>query len=708
MHRTSVCLALIAGLAAAAPVAAQPAKRPITLDDHSRLLTVADPQRSPDGTWVAYTVTRIDAEQDKRDTDVWMVRWDGTATVRLTSTPDNETSPRWSPDGRYLAFLAARGTEAEKKRGAQVWLLDRAGGEARKLTDVKGGVSDYVWSPDGTRLALVVSDEDPDREPEAKPGWQRKTPPPIVIDRYHFKQDRQGYLKRLYSHLALFDVASGAVQRLTHGQADDENPAWSPDGRSIAFLSRRAHPDPDRTGNEDLFTIEARPGAEPRRLTATLEGESGRPVWSPDGTRVAVLKGDEDKYSAYSLNKLEVVPAAGGEPVVLTAALDRAVSSLAWAPDGRTIAFILQDDRTTHLARVPAAGGSVERLTTGRRVFRAPSMGKDGGVALLGLTPTQPAEVWAFDRGALRQLTHHNDALMAELSLATTEDFASTSPDGTIVHGLVVKPAGFAPGRRYPTLLMIHGGPNGQDEHGFSFDRELLAAHGYVVLAINYRGSAGRGEKYQKAIYQDWGHLEVVDLLGAVDEAVKQGIADPNRLGIGGWSYGGISTNYTVATDSRFKAAVSGASSSMQFSMYGLDQYIVQYDVEMGQPWKTPERWMKVSYPFFNIEKIKTPILFLGGEKDFNVPIAGTEQMYQALKSIGVDTALVVYPGQFHSLTVPSYERDRLQRYLDWFDKYLRATSSTSQDAAGAHDPSAANRIRPPSSSCEACVTPLP
>ena len=201
-----------------------------------------------------------------------------------------------------------------------------------------------------------------------------------------------------------------------------------------------------------------------------------------------------------------------------------------------------------------------------------------------------------------------------------------------------------------------------------------------MVLAINYRGSAGRGGAYQKAIHGDWGHLEVVDLLGAVDEAVRQGIADPDRLGIGGWSYGGISTNYTIATDTRFKAAISGAGSSMQFTMYGMDQYIVQYEQEMGQPWKTQDMWMKVSYPFFNADKIKTPTLFLGGEKDFNVPIAGGEQMYQALKSLGVDTHSSIYPGQFHGLTMPSYERDRLQRYLAWFGKYLTpAGNSTAQ-----------------------------
>ena len=681
-------LAVVVALGLAASLAqAQPARRPLTLADHSRIKAVADPQRSPDGQWVAYTVTTIDEEKDKRDSNVWMARWDGSEQLQLTSSPDGESSPRWSPDGKYLSFVASRGTEDEKKRGAQVWLLPRSGGEAMKLTDVQGGVSDYSWSPDSTRLVFVASDEDPDAEPEKKEGWKRKTTPPIVIDRYHFKQDREGYLTHVYKHIALFDIAAKTATTLTKGRVDDGSPSWSPDGTRIAFLSKRAHAEPDRTSNDDLWVIEARAGAEPVRLTATPEGEGGRPAWSPDGSRLAILVGDNDQHTAYGLDKLAVVPANAPQPAaprILTASLDRAVSSPSWSADGSRISFLLEDDRAQQVASVPAEGPStalgargIQRVTDGRRVIGVAHAGTqaDGNFALVAMTATTLPEISVLDGGALRTITKHNASLQAELQLATTEDFTSKSKDGAEVHGLIVKPAGYQAGRTYPTILYIHGGPNGQDQHAFSFDREFLAANGYVVLAINYRGSAGRGQAFQKAIHRDWGNLEVVDLLGAVDEAVRQGIADPNRLGIGGWSYGGISTNYTIATDPRFKAAVSGAGSSMQFSMYGLDQYVLQYDQEMGQPWKARDAWMKVSYPFFNAERIKTPTLFLGGEKDFNVPIAGSEQMYQALKSLGVDTQLVVYPGQFHGLTIPSYQRDRLQRYLDWFNKYVTPVS---------------------------------
>jgi len=225
---------------------AETAKRAVTVDDFAKVRGVGDPQRSPDGKWVAYTVSTIDMEKDKRDTDIWMVSWDGTEDVRLTSSPDGESSPRWSPDGRYLAFLASRGTEEERKSGAQVWLLDRRGGEARRLTELKGGVSEYSWSPDGKRLVIVSSDPDPSDEPEKMDGWKRKTKPPIIVDRYRFKADREGYLKTPSTHLWLFDVGAAKAEELTKGSFDDGSPVWSPDGNRIAFVSNRG-PDPDRS-----------------------------------------------------------------------------------------------------------------------------------------------------------------------------------------------------------------------------------------------------------------------------------------------------------------------------------------------------------------------------------------------------------------------------------------------------------------------------
>ena len=670
-HRR-VFTAVLLFAAAVLLASAQPAKRAVTLDDLFKFKSVGDPQRSPDGKWVAYVVGTTDAEKDRRDSDLWMASWDGAQQIRLTFTTDSgESVPRWSPDGRYLAFLASRGTEEEKKTGVQVWLLDRTGGEAQKLTDLKGGVSSYAWSPDGKRLVIVSSDVDPSDEPEKMEGWKKKAKPPIVIDRYHFKQDREGYLKRLYSHLWLFDMAAKKTEPLTTGAFEDSSPVWSPDGSRIAFVSLRG-PDPDRTEDSNIFVIEAATGAQPRQIT-TFVGPDHEPSWSPDGKWIAYLQGDEPKYSAYNHSKIALIPAEGGAPKILTEALDRSAEGpLRWTADGKDILFVFDDDRASVVGRVPAAGGPVERLTGGRRTVSRLSLGADGAWTLLSGTAAEPVEVSVFENGALRRLTHQTDALMAELQLGITEDFASKSKDGADVHGLMIKPASWKAGQRYPTLLYIHGGPNGQDDYGFAFDAEYLAANGYVVLQMNYRGSSGRGSAYQKAIFADWGHKEVLDLLGAIDQAIAMGVADPEHLGIGGWSYGGILTDYTIATDLRFKAAISGAGSALQLSMYGHDQYVMQYELELGPPWKAKDVWMKVSYPFFQADRIKTPTLFLGGDRDFNVPLAGGEQMYQALKSQNIETQLVIYPGQFHGISLPSYQRDRLERYLAWYDKHLK------------------------------------
>jgi dipeptidyl aminopeptidase/acylaminoacyl peptidase len=367
------------------------------------------------------------------------------------------------------------------------------------------------------------------------------------------------------------------------------------------------------------------------------------------------------------------VPAAGGQPTILTASLDRPVSgSLVWTSDSRSLYFTADDDRVSYVAKVAVAGGPIERLTAGPRVVSGLSRRDDGRLALVSGTSDEAGEVYALERGALRRLTYQNDALFAELALGPTEDFTSTSRDGTEVHGLMVKPASFAAGRKYPMILLIHGGPNGQDDHSFSFDRQFFAASGYVVISVNYRGSSGRGTAYSKAIFADWGNKEVMDLLGAVDQVVASGVVDPDRLGLGGWSYGGILTDATIAADPRFKAAVSGAGSALQLTMYGVDQYIVQYENEIGLPWKALDTWVKISAPFFHADRIRTPTLFMGGDKDFNVPLVGGEQMYEALKSQEIDTELVIYPGQYHGITTPSYQRDRLARYLAWFDRYLK------------------------------------
>jgi dipeptidyl aminopeptidase/acylaminoacyl peptidase len=663
-----------------APLSAQTARRPLQVADIDGFRDVRDLDVSPDGAWIAYAVAFADGVRDKDDADIWLSNWAGTEHIRLTSTAERETDPQFSPDGKWIAFLSGRKAgDDDKSSGGQVWLLNRQGGEARRLTTRKGGVSDFRWSPDSTKLVLVGDDPDP----EADKADDDKTPrKPIVIDRFAFKRDDDGYLSRRRSHLYQLTVATGTIDPLTSGDWDDELPAWSPDGTKLAFVSGRGG-DADRTNDTNVFVMEAKTGAEPKALT-TWNGpdRDARPAWSPDGASIAYLQGSEPRFFAYSRNTLAVVPATGGTPRLLTDAATLEVESPAWAPDGRSLYVVTIDDRTRQLARVPIDGGQTSHLTAGRRVVRSPVVARSGRVAVIASTGTTAPEIHATAPGpttksawTLTAISKQNDAWLAQLQLGAVDDLDVTAPDGTKVGAVLVKPVGYQAGRRYPLILYIHGGPASQDQHELDLESQVLAAQGYAVLNVNYRGSAGRDQAFQRAIYADWGHFEVVDLLAGVDAAVAAGIADPARLGIGGWSYGGISTNYTIATDPRFKAAVSGAGSSLQHSMYGTDQYVFQYNSEMGPPWKNPDVWMKVSYPFFKADRIKTPTLFLCAEADFNVPCAGAEQMYQALRTEGVDTQLIIYPGQHHGITVPSYRRDRLQRYLAWFEKYLGARS---------------------------------
>lgn len=667
-----------AGRSGGAPDApAQAGKRGLSVADMYRVRTVGNLQIAPDGEWVLYTVSQLDSVRDRSESDLYLARWDGSRTIRLTYTPEGEGSPRFSPDGRFVSFTSSRGAPSSgPNAGSQVWLLDRAGGEAQKLTEVRGGVGGYAWSPDSKRLLLSITDVDPDAlRPPPADTTRSRAPSPIVIDRYAFKQDGDGYLGTRRTHLFLFDVATKKLDQLTSGRFNETGAVWSPDGTQVAFVSERSG-DPDRANDSNVYVVEARAGAPPRQLTKFDGPDEGRLAWSPDGATLAYLQGSEPKLYAYTLSKLAVVNVASGESRIVTGALDRAVSSPSWTADGSTIVALVQDDRAVHLARIRAADGAVTRVVDGRRAVGDFVMAPGGRIAVVAGTATQPNEVFALDNGALRGLTKENSAWLDAVQLGTTEDFSARGKDGTIVNGLLVKPAGYKAGTRYPTILRIHGGPNGQDQHSFSFERELLAANGYVVMAVNYRGSAGRGAEYQKAIYADWGNKEVQDLLAAVDHVVAEGIADSTRLGIGGWSYGGILTDYTIATTTRFKAATSGAGSALQTTMYGTDQYIYQYDNEIGQPWENKALWDKLSYPFWQANKIKTPTLFMGGEKDMNVPITGSEQMYMALKSQGIDTQLIVYPNQNHGIALPSYQKDRYERYLAWYAKYLKPTAS--------------------------------
>jgi len=658
-----------------------PVRRPITVDDYFQVREVEDPQISADGQWVAYTVSTASLKDDKNESRIWMVAAAGGDPIAMTAEGVSSSHSRWSPDGRFLAFLSKR--EGGK---TQVWSLDRRGGEAQRVTDTVQDVDDFAWSPDSKRMVLVMRDPSPEDLQQAKnkdkpQGEEKsaaekkpKTPAPKVIDRYTFKIDEVGYLNRQRSHLYVLDVGAKTPNQVTSGDFDDERPAWSPDGRLLAFVSNRSTPDPDRTYDSNIWVVAADNRDKGAHLTqvTTNPGTDVTPAWSPDGNWIVYITQLDPKLFEYATRHVAVSPAKGGEARVLTRTFDRQSSDPRFSPDGKSIYFIADDDGTQNLCRVPVAGGEITRAIPGRLMVYAFSVAKAGALVAQVSTRERPSEIYAAAGGKLTQLTHTNDQFMSQVKVSLPEYVSFKSKDGTTVHGYLYKPVDYVPGKKYPTLLRPHGGPVWAYYAEWAHLPQLMAANGYVLLCPNPRGSTGYGQDYARAIFADWGHKDYEDDMAMVDYAVEQGIADPDKLGVGGWSYGGISTDFIIAQTQRFKAAISGAGAALFASMYGHDQYIRDYEYELGTPWGNEETWRKVS-PFYKVAEIKTPTLFMGGEIDWNVPVLGGEQMYAALKSLGRETELVVYPEEYHGFKTPSHIKDRLERYLAWYAHYVKA-----------------------------------
>jgi len=669
---------ILAGLLSCGALAQDSAQRLFQPDDVHRIKKVGDMAVSPDGQWVAYGVETTNVDKDETGSDLFMVSWDGSTRIQLTFTEhSSEKSPRFSPDGKYLAFISSRsdGKSEESndpKAKSQVWLINRSGGEANRLTELPGGVSAFEWSPDSRRLVIVSRDPD-EQTKNDEDGASKDKPKPIVIDRYQFKEDYVGYLGNRYRRLYLFDLATAQVVALTPGPYDSTQPVWGPDSDIIAFTSKRQG-DPDRNDNSDIYVIEAVGGATPRQLT-TWEGPDSSPAFSPDGRRIAYLQGGPPKYSGYDPDQLAVISVEGGTPTLPASELNRFVSSPRWSRDGKQLYFVLEEDRMSSVASIPVAGGKIESLYPGKSspgTVNSFLVGSKGIVAAATFAQS-PAELYRVSDGFA--LSDHNRAFRESIEWASVEGLDSVSEDGTSIGSILLKPPGFQEGVRYPAIAYIHGGPVAQNHFEFDEIAQALAAQGYLVVNPNYRGSTGRGREFSRAIYADWGNLEIKDIHSAVDKLVEDGLADPDRLGIGGWSYGGMNTNYAIATDTRFAAAVSGAGISNMMAGYGTDMYIRQWENEVGLPWESTDLYLKLSYPFLQAGRIATPTMFMVGEKDFNVPLIHSEQMYQALRSQDVPTQLVIYPDQYHGLERPSFIQDRLERMIAWYGQYLKAES---------------------------------
>ena len=659
-------------LALAGPVDAQD-KRPVQTEDMFDMRSVGAPVVSPDGVWIAYTVSRTSLEDERSYTRIYMSPAEGGEAIGLTVEGKSAGSPGWSPDGRYFTFTTSR-DEGEN----QVWALDRRGGEGFPLTDVEQGMSGYRWSPDGTRLLLTIRDAE-EKDEDKKENAPRE---PWVIDRLQFKRDNMGYLTgNRRTHLYVFELGSRELRQLTTGDWDESLGVWSPDGTRIAFASNRTD-EPDGNENSDIWIVPSdleEPTASPRRVT-TNEGSDRSPAWSADGRSLAYTTGIRPDLIWYATTHLAVISIDGGEPYLLTTDLDRNVSQPRFSDDGDWIWFRLEDSGENHVARIRPNGEDLERPISGP--LSTGAFDWAGGTFAVSVSYLDhPGEIYRMtgaERGSgdLSRVTGHNDDFLSKVLVAETQNIQFHSADGTEVEGFVTFPPDFVEGQRYPTLLRIHGGPVSQFNHGFQFESQLFAANGYVVVRTNPRGSSGYGQDFSAALWADWGNPDFQDVMAGVDYAIEQGWSDPDRLGVGGWSYGGILTNYVITQTNRFQGAITGASEVLYIANYGHDHYQRQWEAELGLPWEgdNRENWERIS-PFNRVEHIETPTLIMGGEQDWNVPILNSEQLYQALRRRGIETQLVVYPDQGHGIRVPTYQVDRYERYLDWYNDHVRGAS---------------------------------
>jgi dipeptidyl aminopeptidase/acylaminoacyl peptidase len=662
------------------------APRPITIDDYFEIREVEGPKLSPDAQWVAYTVRTTLSKGDKSEQRIWMVPFAGGDAVPLTAEGVSSSNPRWSPDGKYLAFLSAR-----HDGKTQIWLLNRIGGEAQRLTETPQDVDTFEWSPDSKRLCLVLHDatteeleaaKDKDKDKEADDKSAKENKPkaqkPWVIDRLQFKVDEVGYLDRRRTHLYIFHLAAKGLTQITSGDYDDADPAWSPDGKQLAFTSNRSS-DPDRNYNTDIWTVSADNADKGAHLTqiTTNPGGDNAPVWSPDGKWIAYVTQTEPKLIEYATKHLAISPAAGGEARVLTRTFDRNVSDVLFSADSKSLFFIADDDGTQNVCRIAVTGGEVTRPVGGRVMVYSYSLAKTGEIAAQIDRMDRPSEIYTVPAsgGRLTRVTHTNDALISQLWLSPGEYVHFKSKDGTTVSGYLYKPLDYTPGKKVPTLLRPHGGPVWAYYAEFQAAIQIFTAHGYAVLLPNPRGSSGYGQRYCQAIFADWGNKDYQDDIAMVDYAVEQGFADPDKLGVGGHSYGAISTDFIIAQTARFKGAISDAGEALNVTLYGHDQYQKDFETELGPPWENQALWDKLS-PFYRVAKITTPTLFMGGNIDWNVPIIGGEQMYQAMKSLGRETELVVYPDEYHEFKFPSHIKDRLERQLAWFGHYVKGDAT--------------------------------
>jgi dipeptidyl aminopeptidase/acylaminoacyl peptidase len=649
----------------------------MTPHDLTRIRFVSDPQLSPDGQRVAFVVTTLSAERDEYLSNIWVVDTAGGAPRRFTTGPKRDTAPRWSPDGTRLAFIAER----EPGQKPQLYVMPADGGEPLRLTTLANGVADPVWSPDGSCLACV-SRVGGWQEPESAEE-KRQSKPARIITTMKYKFNNEGFTYDRRSHLFVVAVDGGEPRQLTTGDFADGDPVWSPDGRSLAFVSAR-HAERDYDNAADLWRVAA-DGGEPRRRTDTA-GPLSLPAFAPDGRRIAYLGHRFLNESGRNM-RLYTVAADSGEPVCLTETFDRNCGAYfhrlapLWSPDGAWLTFAAETEGSIVVYRVPTAGNTAPTcLIGGARQVTGLSACRDGTLlAFTATDPVSPAEVFVCqaDGSGERQLTDLNGAWKAEVALSQPQRLRYERA-GYQLDCWVMRPYGCMPGRRYAALLNIHGGPHMQYGQTFFDEFQVYAGAGYVVIYTNPRGSQGYGEAFARAVIGDWGGGDFADVMAGVDTALQHcDFIDPQRLGVMGGSYGGFLTSWTVGHTARFKVACSERAVNNPYTLFGTSDIGHTFsEAESGYlPWENLQ-WYIDHAPLTYAKDITTPLLIMHAEDDLRCPMEQAEQLFIALKKQRKDVMFVRFPDENHEMSRSGTPRHRLERFrliLEWFAKYLQA-----------------------------------
>ncbi len=646
-----------------------PPKRGFVPEDLWRLRMVSDPQVSSDGSKVAFVVATPDTETDKPATTIWVAPADASSAARRFTSGPEDSAPRWSPDGRWLAFVAQRG------HGPQLHLASLDGGEAVALTKMTHGVSQPVWSPDGSQIAFVARTGEW-KKPEDRSAVERSAP--RVVTGLYSRYDGIGWFDIRRSHLFVIGTEGGDVKQITDGDWDDADPAWSPDGEKLAFVSDRSTTRFDKA-HRDVWVVPVGTDRRPRRLTRG-RGMAASPRWSPEGTTIAYVGHEHDEGdSASNTHLLVVAEAKPKAPRSLSGSLDRTVwglmgapgATFAWTRDGASVLFVAADSGTLAVYRSALDDPSPELVIGGDRQITA--MHTSGTtIAFSSHWPSSPPEISCAETdGTGERRVSNANADLRSLRWAPVRRTSYTAGDGRRIESFVMYPPGRVKSRPAPTVLEIHGGPHGwHPQAGLLGLYQALTSAGFVVVLPNPRGSQGYGEEFSGACVGDWGGGDFDDLMGVVDKLVETGVSDPKRLYVTGYSYGGFMTSWAVGQTNRFAAACVAAPITNLASMWGTTDIPDFAERELGGfPWERPDVYAKHS-PVTFLSEVTTPVQLFHWEGDLRCPIGQSEEFFQGLRKLGREVVMIRYPGGFHIVRSPSQMVDYLARHLEWFNSH--------------------------------------